>query len=171
MKYLTLVACLALSACATTYTGPKSADILRMCRNEGKTVAMMGDCVEERLTRYMPGWRDNRDAWQITTFTDYMRYLGREVDLGKMTDDAAYQKVMAYNDAKSNEAKRNIEAERQASQQRSAAAFAGSVILLNSPMAQPRQQPPAPLIPYPSDTTINIQQGAPYQFYDSRPYR
>lgn len=159
-----------LCGCASTYKGPKTGDILDMCRAEVGVVWKISECFDNKFSSYMPNWRDDKDSWVVRSFLDYINAQGNAVKEGRYTDAEAWRNILAYNNRKTAEAKERIANERAASAQRSAAALTGAAILLTSPAAYPESAPQAPLIPYPSDTTINAHPVAPYRFYDSRPY-
>lgn len=171
MRLTIIIAATLIAGCVTTYKGPKSNEIVSLCYAEKRDLYLVGDCFEEKLTKYMPSWRQEKDSYEITMYTDFIRAKGLQVKDGYVSESDAYKEVIAYGSRKAAQAKSEMVKEEQARAARSAAAFTGAAILLNSPAAQPRYQPPAYIPPYPSDTTINIQQGAPYRFYDSRPYK
>lgn len=168
MKLLALLVLSAVAGCATTYNGPKSGDIVSLCYAEKRDLYLVGDCFEEKLTKYMPGWRNERDYYEVTMFTDFIRAKGLAVKDGAITEADAYRDVIAYNNRKTSQAQAEKAQQSQIRANNSAALIQAGTMLMTAP---PVYAPPAYIPPYPSDTTINIQQTPPYRFYDSRPYK
>lgn len=172
MQYVTLLLALLIAGCATTYKGPNAASLAKLCRAEGHTMRTFAGCLENKLDAAQPGWQEkDEDAAPVKYLLDYAKALGDRVVDGTMTDTEAFRLYVAEND---NLVTQKRAAKSEAADRRSkssAAAVAAGVMILNQQANRPIIYQQAPLLPYPSEQPIIIEQQRPYQFYDSRPYK